>query len=90
MRKDTKCPYCRADVEINHDDYHEEDRMYQQECRECLKIFVYTVLITVSYDATKADCLNGAPHKYKRTKTYPLEFTKMRCTDCGYEAVLTP
>ena len=90
MRKDVECPYCGEDLEINHDGDQEEDQMYEQECRECLKIFVYTVSIIVDYNATKADCLNGAPHKYKRTKTYPLEFAKMRCTDCGHETDLTP
>ena len=90
MRKDVECPYCGVDIYISHDDYScEEDEKREQECRECQKVFVYTTTMTTHYDATKADCLNGAPHKYKRTKTYPPEYARMRCTDCGYEIEIT-
>ena len=90
MRKDVECPYCGEDLEINHDGDREEDELYEQECRECLATFVYKVVITEYYDARKADCLNGAPHKFKKTRTYPPEFARMRCIDCGYETDLTP
>ena len=91
MSKDTECPYCGADVEINHDDGYgyDEDGNYEQECRECKKVFAYTTQIIFHHEATKADCLNGAPHQYKKTVTFPAEFARMRCMDCGHERPLT-
>ena len=90
MSKDVECPYCGADVEINHDDGYgyEEDQLHEQEFGACEKVFAYTAWITVHHEAKKADCLNGAEHKYKRTVTYPPEFAKMRCTECGHETAL--
>ena len=87
MSKDVECPYCGVDVDINHDDGYgyEESDPHEQECPGCEKAFVYTTSIIYHYNAAKADCLNGAPHKYKRTITYPPEFAKMRCIDCGHE-----
>lgn len=85
--KDCECPYCGADVEINHDDGdgYDEDKIHQQECRECEKTFVFTTFIHFSYDAKKADCLNGGEHNLKKTNTYPPQFAVMRCVDCDYE-----
>jgi hypothetical protein len=88
---DTECPYCGADIEINHDDGYgyEENRAYQQHCHECDNNFVYFTTISFSYDTQKADCLNGADHRYKPTHTHPNYFTKMRCEDCEKERNLT-
>lgn len=90
MSKDTNCPYCGADVEINHDDGYgySEDDLHQQECGDCGKTFTYTTAIHFSYRARKADCLNGAEHQYQRTKTYPPEFARLRCVECGHETAL--
>ena len=89
--RDVECPYCEACVEINHDDGYgyEEDGNYEQECGECEKVFAYTTWITVHHSAKKADCLNGAPHQYKKTATFPEEFAVMRCIDCGHETPIT-
>lgn len=89
--KDATCPYCGAEVEINHDDGYgyEEDQIYEQECHECEKVFVYTTWITIHHDAKKADCLNGGEHDYNKTLTYPVRFAKMRCSVCGDERPLT-
>lgn len=82
---DVNCPYCGAGNEINHDDGqgYEEDTLHQQYCPSCEKVFVFTTYISFSYDAKKADCLNGAEHKWKPTHTYPLIATKMECDVCG-------
>jgi len=90
MSKDVEYPYCGAELEINHDDGYgyEEYGIYEQECRECEKVFAYTTWISIHHEAKKADCLNGAPHQYKKTATYPPEFARMRCVDCGHETVL--
>lgn len=81
---DIECPYCGEGVEICHDDGqgYEEDRLHEQECEHCDKCFVFTTCIHFSYDAKKADCLNGEPHNYKPTHTYPVEFTRMNCKTC--------
>lgn len=82
--KDVQCPYCGEHQGINHDDGYgyEEDRMHQQECRECGKIFVFTTSISFCYEARSAECLNGSKHKWKASHTFPVEFTEMVCTDC--------
>lgn len=89
--RDVECPYCGADVEINHDDGYgyEEDLLHEQQCEDCGKMFAYFTVIHFSYTARKADCLNGAEHHYKRTTTYPPEFARLRCKDCGHETPLT-
>lgn len=87
MYYDIKCPYCGAKQEINHDDGYgyNEDEVYEQCCCICDKIFAYTTSIMFSYEARKADCLNGGNHKWKKTITVPRQYTKMRCEDCGEE-----
>jgi len=80
-----RCPYCKAEVEICHDDGYgyEEGQYHQQDCGECGKIFVYTTAISVDHDLTKADCLNGSPHEFKFIHAWPAEYSKMRCANCG-------
>ncbi len=72
---DVECPYCGAGQEICNDDGHgmEEDVKHEQECSECEKYFIFTTSILVLHEASKADCLNGAPHDYAPTITYPRE-----------------
>lgn len=82
---DVECPYCGADCEISHDDGYgyEEDQTYSQECPICEQYFAYTTLISFTYNAKRADCLNGGRHVYKPTNTWPVRYTKMQCTECG-------
>jgi len=84
---DIDCPYCGAAQEVCHDDGqgYAEDEKHLQECSDCEKYFVFTTSIIFSYTASIADCLNGSAHKYVPTNTYPVEFTRMRCTDCDDE-----
>lgn len=84
---DINCPYCDEEIQINHDDGqgYREDELHQQECDACGKIFVFTTSIHYYYDAKKADCLNGAEHKYQPTMTFPKEYTRMRCIFCDEE-----
>lgn len=84
---DINCPYCDAEIEINHDDGagYAEDEIHEQRCDECDKMFVFTTSIHFSYSPSKADCLNDGEHRYKRTTTFPPEFARMRCEDCGDE-----
>lgn len=86
---DVECPYCGNKQNINHDEGYgyEEDEVYEQECPECEKIFIYTTTISFSYDVSKADCLNGAEHKMEKVwqANPPLFPNWKRCKVCGYE-----
>ena len=84
---DVECPYCGSAEEICHDDGYgyAEDCKHEQECNACGKRFVFATSILFLYEAGKADCLNGADHNYKPASTYPVEFTRMRCTACDDE-----
>ena len=89
--KDINCPYCNAELNIDHCDGqgYDEDELHQQECEDCNKSFVFTTSIIYSYYPSKADCLNGGNHNYKIVTTYPKYFSKMRCTSCDDERSLT-
>lgn len=86
------CPYCGAEVEINHDDGYgyDEDKTYEQECPHCEKIFCYNTCISFSYDLFEAPCKNGDPHKLKEIHGHPKEFFEYvrRCEYCGEEVIL--
>ena len=88
---DVNCPYCDAELEINHDDGYgyEEDEIYTQECSECGKTFTYTTSISFYYEAEQAPCQNGEEHRLKPMRGYPSEFYegKIRCEWCGEEFV---
>jgi len=88
---DLNCPYCDAELEINHDDGfgYEEDVKHEMNCKECDKNFVFTTSIHFYYEADKACCLNGEPHNYELTHTHPKEFSKMRCSMCCCEREMT-
>lgn len=85
---DVVCPYCGAEQEICHDDGHgyEEGVFWEQQCGDCDKYFVFKTYLSFSYDAYKADCLNGKKHKYKLVVHSPKCWPKWkRCTTCGDE-----
>lgn len=85
MNKDVECPYCSYETDICHDDGYgyKEGEIHQQWCRNCEKYFAYKTSIVFYYEAFKADCLNDGEHVFKTTMTYPIEFTKMECVQCG-------
>ena len=84
-----ECPYCGAEVEINHDDGYgyTEDEAHQQECDKCDKTFVFHTGIIFLYEAKKADCLNGSEHQWEPRKGWPEELFigKERCSVCEEE-----
>lgn len=84
---DITCPYCSAEIDICHDDGYgyEEDRIHQQECGKCRHTFTFTTSISFTYEPKAAACLNGGDHKYYRTKTHPVRFSKLICEMCGEE-----
>ena len=81
---DTECPYCKKEIDINHDDGYgyEDGELHQQECERCLKNFTYTTGTLYVYETYKADCLNGADHNFKATTTIPKVATLMSCIIC--------
>lgn len=89
---DEKCPYCEADVEINHDDGYgyNEGETHMQECGACGKTFSYTTTISFSYDLEKAPCQNGEPHSLKDIVRFPKEFAVgvKRCEWCDDEIIV--
>lgn len=84
------CPYCDSEVEINHDDGfgYGEGEIYQYECPDCGKNFVFTTAISFYHEAEKADCLNGSEHDYRETLTFPKRYARLRCSTCGDEKPL--
>ena len=91
MSADMECPYCGAEQEVCHDDGfgYEEDQRHEHECGGCGKNFTFTTSISYYYEPSKADCLNGAAHNMKMSKTYPPEYSDMRCEDCDFRRKAT-
>ena len=81
---DVNCPYCREGQDINHDDGYgyDGDRLHEQRCSNCNKYFTFLTSISYNYEVRKADCLNGSPHEFKQTTTYPIKHTMMECVTC--------
>ncbi len=88
---DLDCPYCGHENEVCHDDGfgYDQDYLHEMECCKCEKYFTFTTTIHFSYEPYKADCLNGGVHQWKRSRTYPYEFTRMDCVDCEETRKLT-
>lgn len=65
MHHDLNCPYCDAELDINHDDGfgYEEGKKHEMQCYSCDKNFVFETSISFYYEPEKADCLNGEPHE---------------------------
>jgi hypothetical protein len=84
-----KCPYCDAELEIDHDDGYgyDENEKHNQECRNCGKSFVYTTSMLYAYELEQADCLNEGEHSFEPIFGVPKElFVGMeRCKVCGEE-----
>lgn len=77
-----ECPYCKYLMD-DPDDCYEQDRVYEWQCEDCEKYFCFTIEYSRLYYERKAPCLNGEPHKYQMTTTYPRKYSKMECVDCG-------
>ena len=87
---DIECPYCEAGLEVCHDDGqgYDEDRAHEMQCSACEKHFVFYTSISFHYRPSKADCLNGSPHKFADWRKLWLnakfeEVQSRQCRDCG-------
>lgn len=89
---DMECPYCGADQEVCHDDGagYSEGVKHEHTCSRCEKTFVFETMHVLYFEPQKADCLNGAPHDLRMSLTYPVRYSKMRCTHCDFERDPTP
>jgi len=89
---DIECPYCGSEQDVYHDDGYGlvEDVVYEQECYECEKTFVYTISYHIYHYPKKADCLNGSEHIFVPTTTIPRKHTMMWCTGCDKRRKPTP
>lgn len=89
MLNDISCPYCDEEIKINHDDGYgyEEGKVFQQECRHCDMIFIYTTSMHFYYDANKAPCLNGEKHSWRDIQGYPpgYQSNRQHCEYCDKE-----
>lgn len=81
------CPYCDAEIKICHDDGfgYDTDKLHEYECPKCEKKFVFSTYIEFSFTPHKADCLNGGEHEWNKTRTYPKEYSRMKCGNCDEE-----
>lgn len=88
---DFECPYCGDPQEVCHDDGagYSEEQAHEHYCTNCEKGFVFYTYISLSYEAKAAPCLNGEPHDFQPTKTWPKNATRMRCACCEAERQLT-
>lgn len=84
MSDTVKCPYCEDYVNIDNCDHY--DGYEEYECPRCSKIFEVYAEPSIHYSACgKADCLNGAEHKWKKQIGFPeIAFKgKYICEDCS-------
>lgn len=88
------CPYCDSEQDVSNDDGfgYEEDRVYEFECRDCSKYFVFTTSFTINHDAEQAPCLNGEPHNFRQRHGAPVEYFvgRFQCSYCDLEKYEKP
>ncbi len=80
-----RCPYCNKYLEVESYGCDDSDEVYEWECGHCSKTFVFTIEWKKEIEVQPADCLNGSPHDWKQTTTFPVACTRMRCSMCGEE-----
>lgn len=74
-----QCPYCEKEFDYDDQEPKGEDELDETECPNCEKMFVFTRSYSVSYSEHTADCLNGAPHVFRRIVE---GLNLFRCVDC--------
>lgn len=92
---DIECPYCEVTFDLEPEDeaYYKEDGGVETQCPNCEKYFRVWTSISYYREGTKADCLNGAPHKFTNwrklwedAEKHPgEEYQQRRCEDCDKE-----
>lgn len=85
MPYDMICPYCDEGFDYCDDEPLGEGVTDETQCPSCDKNFTFTRSYSVSYDTSKADCLNGSPHDFKLVRRFPRVVQghlKLRCNAC--------
>ena len=84
------CPYCDHDCGDYFDDQNESNVDYEHECKNCGKIFQFSIEYYPSYTSWETPCLNGEEHEFKEICGIPKEYfkDKRRCKHCGKEITL--
>ncbi len=86
---DLECPYCDAELKVNHDDGfgYAEDESHEMECDKCEKSFTFQTHINFSYHPSKADCLNTGHHIFSEWKQLweheGISTQDRECETCG-------
>lgn len=67
-----ECPYCFKDFEVDTDDgaHYKDGESEEDQCPNCDKRIMITASCLWSWEAEKADCLNGSPHQWTQWDTY--------------------
>ena len=86
------CPYCEAEFKDENEDFGEGET-YEAECRECGKVFGYSISISISTSSCELPCggQDGVgPHEWIPCTGFPEEYFKGRyhCAHCGLEKVI--
>lgn len=90
MRKDSECPYCEEEIDLDNGEGRQEDEVYEDTCPHCYRSFVYTISYSVHYYPEKAACLNGEPHDFQPIHGSPKKYfeKRRRCSMCSKEITL--
>lgn len=84
MIKKVECPYCGKDINVDTDNWYDEDEAYEHQCEECGKYCMVSTSVSWSHDAKKLDCKNGlAEHRYEDVPISSIGHTIRRCMVCG-------
>ena len=85
MEEQLECPYCGAEKYVDYGDGHgcSDGEVYEDECNECGKAFLFTTSISRHHFSEKADCLNDGEHVFEALFLFPTKCSKMRCKTCG-------
>ncbi len=80
---DVKCPHCKTEQEINHDDGYGygEDETYEQSCNSCDKNFGFTTGVIFCYEVFCAD------DKHEMEQSEPPHSDLWSCENCDYYEV---
>ncbi len=80
--KDYECPYCEFGDDYAGDGLG-QDESTEVTCVACEKTFLIMATWSVSYDSSKADCLNGSPHNLRRRHPFIWNGNALEsCSDC--------
>ena len=83
---DVKCPYCKHEQEINHDDGYGygDGEDYEQECASCEKTFNFITSVSFDYGV---ECQEGDHVLEPLGDKWPNSY---RCENCEHYEIIEP